>query len=92
MIKQIAKAVLGSLEQAVAYYAIDFIFAECDCYMEGTTSCTQATGRCICKPGWMGDKCQCKPKPKVNIIYQGLKDMASFHLLLIFDNLNGFKM
>ena len=29
---------------------------------------------------------------KVNIKYQGPKDMALFHLLLIFENPNGFEM
>ena len=29
---------------------------------------------------------------KVNIKYQGPKDMAPFHLLLIFENPNGFEM
>ena len=33
-----------------------------------------------------------QPHTKVNIKYQGPKDMAPFHLLLIFENPNGFAM
>ena len=34
----------------------------------------------------------CTAKVKVNIKYQGLKDVAPIHLLLILENPNGFEM
>ena len=41
---------------------------------------------------WQGYRNQRSKSAKVNIKCQGLKDMAPFHLLLIFENPNGFEM
>ena len=55
------------------------IFPECGCNMEGSTSnvCDQTNGACLCKPGWLGDKCEGELKTETNSRFQSIQIQLS---------------
>ena len=59
---------------------MNWIFPECGCNMEGSTSnvCDQTTGACTCKPGWLGDKCEGKLKTEIYSRFQRIQMQLSW--------------